>query len=63
MIDYDQMGRVLYRHEWSSLNEWVDSLNDLAAMSDAEIGLLCKCAVPGTESRVSPLPRSLRDCR
>jgi hypothetical protein len=31
------MGRVLYRHDWTDLREWVSALVDLGDLSDDEI--------------------------
>ena len=33
----ESMSRVLYRHNWDSLDDWVDALNDLADLSDDDI--------------------------
>jgi hypothetical protein len=37
MMTRDTMSRVLYRHNWDSLDDWVDALNDLADLSDDDI--------------------------
>lgn len=37
MMTRESMSRVLYRHSWDSLDDWVDALNDLADLSDDDI--------------------------
>jgi hypothetical protein len=37
MMTRESMSRVLYRHNWDSLDDWVDALNDLADLSDDDI--------------------------
>ncbi len=40
MAEFDEMSRVLCRHDWPSLDCWVDCLCRLADLSDAEISEL-----------------------
>lgn len=35
-----RLHRALYHHQWTSVHEWVESLNELASLSDEEIGQL-----------------------
>jgi hypothetical protein len=35
--DLNQISRVLYRHKWASLEDWVRSLDELADLTDDEI--------------------------
>jgi hypothetical protein len=37
MMTRESMSRVLYRHNWDSLDDWVDALNELADLSDDDI--------------------------
>ncbi len=37
MAEFDEMCQVLCRHDWPSLDCWVDCLCRLADLSDAEI--------------------------
>jgi hypothetical protein len=37
MPDLQQMTRVLYRHDWTSVDQWVRSLDDLADLTDEQI--------------------------
>ena len=37
MMTRESMSRVLYSHNWDSLDDWVDALNDLADLSDDDI--------------------------
>jgi hypothetical protein len=37
MMTRESMSRVLYRHDWDNLDDWVDALNDLADLSDDDI--------------------------
>ena len=37
MMTRESMSRVLYRHNWDNLDDWVDALNDLADLSDDDI--------------------------
>lgn len=37
MAEFDELSRVLCRHEWSSVDCWVECLCQLADLSDDEI--------------------------
>lgn len=37
MSNLSEINRVVHRHEWVSLGEWVDSLDKLADLSDREL--------------------------
>ena len=37
MTNLNQMSRVLYRHKWDHLDDWVDALSDLADLTDNDI--------------------------
>lgn len=37
MMTNATMGRVLYRHNWSSLDEWVQALDELADCNDEAV--------------------------
>lgn len=37
-----QLNRVLYRHRWNKIEEWVQSLDELADLSDDEIADLAR---------------------
>jgi hypothetical protein len=37
MMTNCELGRVVCRHEWRDLSEWVRALDDLASLSDGEI--------------------------
>ena len=40
--DLDAMHRLLHRHEWSHLEDWVRALGDLADLTDQQIEALTK---------------------
>ena len=40
MSDLREIKRVVYRHEWTSVAEWVRTLDALADLSDDEISEL-----------------------
>lgn len=37
MSNLSEINRVVYRHQWVSLGEWVDTLDRLADLSDREL--------------------------
>ncbi len=37
MCDLQEMTRVLYRHDWTSVDQWASNLDQLADLSEAEI--------------------------
>ena len=45
------MSRVLYRHDWTDVREWVRSVDELADLPDEEITRL----VPETREEGAPL--------
>lgn len=49
MPSLHDMSRVLYSHQWTSLDEWVSAVDCLADLSDGEIvDLLDTIAVPAS---------------
>ena len=42
MANLQKIGRVVYRHEWTSLAEWVGALDELADMTDDQIARLVR---------------------
>lgn len=44
MSNVARMGRVLYHHNWSSLDEWVDALDELANCSDEAVDEVVRAA-------------------
>ncbi len=44
MPNVAKMGRVLYRHDWSSLDEWVEALAELADCSDETVDEVVRAA-------------------
>jgi hypothetical protein len=44
MADMQKVRRVVYRHDWSSLAEWVGALDELADMTDEQISELVRPA-------------------
>lgn len=44
MPNVAKMSRVLYRHEWSSLDEWVEALAELADCNDQAIDEVVRAA-------------------
>jgi hypothetical protein len=37
MSDLQEISRVVYRHDWTSIDQWVTTLDQLADLTDAEI--------------------------
>jgi hypothetical protein len=37
MSDLQEISRVLYRHDWTSVDQWVSKLDQLADLTDDEI--------------------------
>jgi len=37
MSNLQEMTRVLYRHDWNSVDQWASNLDQLADLSDPEI--------------------------
>jgi hypothetical protein len=50
MPNVGKMGRVLYRHDWTSLDEWVEALNELADCSDDAVDEVVRAVQRETES-------------
>jgi hypothetical protein len=46
MSELEEMSRVLYRHDWPSVDRWADCIGKLAELSDEEIGELERLACP-----------------
>ncbi len=44
------MNRVLYRHNWSSLDEWVQALDELADCSDEAVDELVRSVTGETDN-------------
>lgn len=40
MPNVQEMVRVLYRHDWTSVEEWASQFNQLANMTDNEVSKL-----------------------
>jgi hypothetical protein len=40
MSDLQELSRVIYRHDWTSVDQWVSNLDQLADLTDDEIGEL-----------------------
>jgi hypothetical protein len=54
MSNLQEMSRVLYRHEWTSVDQWASGLEQLADLSDHEIDELERLgAVPLSCSAMS----------
>ena len=43
MADLQQMSRVLYHHDWTNVEDWARNVDQLADLSDEEIGQLQQC--------------------
>ncbi len=44
MANMQRVRRAVYRHDWSSLAEWVGALDELADMTDEQISELVRPA-------------------
>ena len=44
MTNLQTIGRVVYRHSWENLDDWVDALNDLADLNDDDIDEVVRIA-------------------
>jgi len=44
MEDIQKVRRVVYRHDWNNLAEWVGALDELADMTDEQISELVRPA-------------------
>ena len=51
MTDLKEMSRVLYHHDWADVHDWARNIEQLADLSDDQIGQL-----PGSRSGVRSLP-------
>jgi hypothetical protein len=51
MSDLQEISRVVYRHDWTSIDQWVTTLDQLADLTDDEIAELPRLGNP-------PSPRS-----
>ena len=40
-MNQQDMARILYWHQWHDVEEWVGALNNLLAMTPAEIDAMC----------------------
>jgi hypothetical protein len=60
---HNRMNRILHQHDWETLEEWVRTLEELAALSENEIEALFDsrdqqvpaAAIAGTMVRIAPL--------
>jgi hypothetical protein len=43
MTDLREMSRVLYHHDWSDVHDWARNIEQLADLSDDQIGQLPRC--------------------
>ena len=60
MANLQDMNRVLYRHDWRSIDEWVSAFRHLADMSEQEIGdMVGKSPSPMGDDRqiLPPMPK------
>ncbi len=53
MSDLIEMSRVLYDHQWELLEDWVRKLDQLADLTDEEIGRLVHLSM----ARIRPSAR------
>jgi hypothetical protein len=51
MVDMQKVKRVVYRHDWNNLSEWVGALDELADMTDEQISELVRPAGPPASER------------
>ncbi len=51
MVDMQKVRRVVYRHDWNNLSEWVGALDELADMTDEQISELVRPAGPPASER------------
>ena len=42
MANMQKIGRVVYRHDWTNLAEWIAALSELADMTDDQIAQLVR---------------------
>lgn len=56
MSDLQEISRVLYGHDWTSVDQWVSKLDQLADLTDDEIAELERLGKPQ-----SPRSRKLAD--
>ena len=43
MTDLKEMSRVLYHHDWADVHDWARNIEQLADLSDDQIGQLPRC--------------------
>lgn len=65
--DLDAMHRLLHRHEWANLGDWVQALGALADLTEQEIEIVVApaagdAAVPPPQPRLRDLQRSQPTC-
>ncbi|QLH39734.1 MAG: hypothetical protein HWD60_13310 [Defluviicoccus sp.] len=53
MADLQQMSKVLYHHSWVNVEDWAQSIADLADLSDDEIHQL-ECCSPCVTAEMRP---------
>jgi hypothetical protein len=49
--DLAEMRRILCGHVWDSPNEWASAVNQLAELSEDQIGTLTRASEPAAASR------------
>lgn len=52
MSDLNEMSRVLYDHQWETTADWVSKLDQLADLTDEEIGRLVRISITRPRRRV-----------
>jgi len=61
MANLQDMNRVLYRHDWRSVEEWASAIDHLADLTEQEIGEMVGKASParsGGPGFTSPRPKA-----
>ncbi len=60
MANLQDMNRVLYRHDWQSVEEWASAIHHLADLTEQEIGQMVGKASPsrsGDQQLLVPMPK------
>lgn len=72
MADLQHMSRVLYHHCWTSVDDWARTVDQLADLTDAEIGQLqyercdetaCSCPASATPAPMGTRPSLMERTR
>jgi hypothetical protein len=62
MANLQDMNRVLYRHDWRSVEEWASAIDHLADLSEQEIGDMVGKASPSRNGgQQLPFPDGLSE--